>query len=50
MGAPTSAFLAEVLIQYLEHTKIMEILNGHRIVDHFRYVDDILFAIRTPQT
>ena len=42
MGAPTSAILAEVFIQYLEHTTIIDILSKYQIIDYFRYVDDIL--------
>ena len=42
MGAPTSAILAEIFIQYLEHTTIIDILNKYQIIDYFRYVDDIL--------
>jgi hypothetical protein len=42
MGAPTSAILAEVFIQYLEHTNIWDILRKHQLIDYCRYVDDIL--------
>jgi hypothetical protein len=43
MGAPTSAILAETFIQYLEHTTIWKVLQ-HRILDYYRYVDDILIV------
>jgi hypothetical protein len=33
MGAPTLAILAEVFLQYLEHTLIADILNKHQIMD-----------------
>jgi hypothetical protein len=36
MGAPMSATLAETFIQYLDHTIIYQILNGHQIIDHYR--------------
>ena len=42
MGAPTSAILAEIYIQNMEHTQIQEILNKQNIIGYFRYVDDIL--------
>jgi hypothetical protein len=42
MGAPTSAILAEIFIQHLEHNKIIKILNKHQIIDYHRYVDNIL--------
>jgi hypothetical protein len=48
MGAPTSAILAEVFLQYLEHTQIIDILKKHQIIDYYRYVDDILI-IYNPQ-
>jgi hypothetical protein len=43
MGAPTSAILAEIFIQNLEHTKIINILKKY-IIDYCRYVDDILIV------
>jgi hypothetical protein len=42
MGAPTSAILAEIFIQYLEHNAIIHTLQKHHILDYYRYVDDIL--------
>jgi hypothetical protein len=42
MGAPTSATLAEIFIQHLEHTVIYEILNKHQIIGYHWYADDIL--------
>jgi hypothetical protein len=41
MEAPTSAVLAETFIQYLEHTKLIKILNKRQIIDYHRSVDDI---------
>jgi hypothetical protein len=41
MGAPTSAILAEISIQHLEHNDIIDILQKHHIIDYYRYVDDI---------
>jgi len=42
MGAPSAAILSEVFLQYLEHTKIVDILVQHNIIGYFRYVDDTL--------
>jgi hypothetical protein len=50
MGAPTSAILAEVFIQYLEHTTICDILMKHQIIDYYRYVDDILIIYSSHKT
>jgi hypothetical protein len=44
MGAPTSANIAKIFIQHLEHTKIIEILKEHHIIDYYRYVDYILIV------
>jgi hypothetical protein len=49
MGTPTSALLAEVFIQHLEH-KIIDILKKHHIIDYYRYVDDILIIYNTRTT
>jgi hypothetical protein len=42
MGAPTSSILSEIYLQYLENTKIYDILSSSKIQGCFRYVDDIL--------
>jgi hypothetical protein len=49
VGVLTSAVLAETFIQYLEHTKIIRILNKHQIVDCYRCVDDIFYITHTLQ-
>jgi hypothetical protein len=50
MGAPTSAMLAEIFIQYLEHNGIINILKEHHITDYCRYVDDILIIYNEDYT
>jgi hypothetical protein len=50
MGAPTSAIIAEIFIQQLEHTMIIEILRKHYIIDYYRYVDGILIIYNTHAT
>jgi hypothetical protein len=42
MGAPTSSILSEVYLQYVENTKIADLLLKHNVEGYFRYVDDIL--------
>jgi hypothetical protein len=50
MGAPTAAILAEIFIQFLEHTVIYNILEKHQIINYYRYVDDILFIYNSEGT
>jgi hypothetical protein len=50
MGAPASAILVEIFIQYLEHNDIIKILQKHHIIDYYRYVDDILIIYNGDHT
>jgi hypothetical protein len=50
MGAPTSAILAEIFIQYLEYNDILKALQKHHILDYHRYVDDILIIYNENHT
>jgi hypothetical protein len=50
MGAPTSATLAEVYIQYIEHKKLYPILKKRQIIGYFRYIDDILIIYNQNKT
>jgi hypothetical protein len=50
MGAPTSAILAEIFIQHLEHNDIIKILQKHHIIDYYRYVDGILIIYNEDHT
>jgi hypothetical protein len=45
MGAPTSPFLAEIFIQFLEHNQIHHILSKHNIIECFRCVDDTILIV-----
>jgi len=45
MGAPTSSILSEIYLQFLENTKIFNILKEEKIIGYFRRVDDILLII-----
>jgi hypothetical protein len=42
MGAPTSAVLAEIFTQHMEHKHIYPILKTQEIIAYYRYVYDIL--------
>jgi hypothetical protein len=42
IGAPVSAILVDIFIQYMEHKHIYPILRTREIVAYYRYVDDIL--------
>jgi len=42
MGAPTSSILSEIYLQFLENTKIFDILKDKKVTGYFRYMDDIL--------
>ena len=46
MGVPTSSIFSEIYMQYVEHTKIFEILVKHKLVGYFRYVDDVLIIYK----
>jgi len=50
MGAPTSSILSEIYLQYLENTKIQNILMKPGIEGYLRYVDDILLIYNKNQT
>jgi hypothetical protein len=42
MEAPTSPMLAEMYMQYLEHSGIYDIIMHHKITGYFMYADNIL--------
>jgi hypothetical protein len=42
MGAPSSALLAEIYLQFLQHNQILNLLIKHKILSCHRYVEDIL--------
>jgi hypothetical protein len=49
MGAPSSAVLSEIYLQYLEHDDIYKTLIKHKIVGYFKFVDDILLIYDNTQ-
>jgi hypothetical protein len=50
MGAPSSALLAEIYLQLLEHNQILHLLLKHKVISYHRYVDDILITYDTSNT
>jgi hypothetical protein len=44
MGASSSALLAEIYLQFLEHNQILHLLLKHKILSYHRYVYDILIT------
>jgi len=43
MGAPTSSALSEIYLQFMENTKIFDILCRSKVEGYYRYVDDIIY-------
>lgn len=52
MGAPTSAILSEIYLQYTEHINIYYTLQKHKIHNYCRYVrvDNILIKYDSTKT
>ena len=50
MGAPASSIFSEIYLQYLENTKIFDILTKNHIIWYFLYVDDFLIVCQNNTT
>jgi hypothetical protein len=50
MGAPSSGIISEVLLQHLEHSHLPRLAHKHKLVNYFRYVDDVLLIFDTQHT
>jgi len=48
MGAPTSSFLSEIYLQFLENTKIFKILKEKKVIGYFRYSSSTMETQPTP--
>ena len=46
MGTPTSSIFSKIYLQYLENTKILDIVLKSHIIGYFRYVVDILIIYK----
>ena len=42
MGAPSSGIISEVFLQQAEHSHLPSLVHKHKLVNYFRYVDDVL--------
>jgi len=42
IGAPSSGLIADFFLQHTENNNLARLSHKHRIIDYFRYVDDIL--------
>jgi hypothetical protein len=42
MDAPSSGIISEIFLQHIEHTHHPRLTQKHKLVNYFRYVDDIL--------
>jgi len=50
MGATTSSIVSEMYLQCVEYTNIVDILNQHKKLGYFRYVDDFLMVCDNTDT
>ena len=46
MGAPILFIFSEIYLQYLENTKIFNVLKKYHLIGYFRYVDNILIVYK----
>jgi hypothetical protein len=44
VGAPTSSVFSKIHLQFIEYTKMFEVLLKHHIKGYFRYVNDSLIV------
>ena len=50
MGAPSSGLISEIFLQQMEHVHLARLSTKHKIIDYFRYVDDILLIFDSNHT
>jgi len=50
MGATTSGLISELFLQNLEHLHLAHLSNKHKIINHLRYVGDILLVFESKHT
>jgi len=49
-GAPSSSIISEIFLQHTEHTLIPHLAQKHKLVNYFRYVDDVLVIYDSQHT
>jgi len=42
MGAPSSSILYEIFLQHTEHSHLPRLTEKPKLINYFRYIDDIL--------
>jgi hypothetical protein len=47
MGAPSSSLIAEIFLQHTEHQHMAQLSTEHKIINYFRYVDNILIILHS---
>jgi len=50
IGAPSSSILSEIFLQHTEHSHLPRLTKEHRLINYFRYVDDILLVYDSSHT
>ena len=50
MGAPSSSILSEIFLQHTKHSHFPRISMKHKLINYFRYVDDILLIYDSSHT
>jgi hemerythrin-like domain-containing protein len=50
MGALSSSILSKIFLQKLEHTHIPLLTEKHKLINYFRYIDNILIIFDTNHT
>jgi hypothetical protein len=50
MGAPSSGLIAEIFLQHTEHKHLTHLPQKHKIINYYRYVDDILIIYDSDHT
>jgi hypothetical protein len=50
MGAPSSGLISEIFLQHMEQTHMTHVADKHKIIEYFRYVDDILLIYDSNHT
>jgi len=50
MGAPSSGIISEIFLQHFEHAHLPILAHKHKLVNYFRYVDDVLLIYDALQT
>ena len=41
MGAPSSGIISEIFLQHFEHSNLPILAHKHKLLNYFRYVDDV---------